>query len=124
MSAAQDPQPQRAPRPRARVSRSSPQPPRRGRAAENEQAREKAKGERPPTRSARGGGDSVAGGAALAEPDWELLRQRASLLGGELGASVQLGLAAVQVDFDAFQRLQERGQLPTLIEEIQARRGG
>ncbi|KAL1515830.1 hypothetical protein AB1Y20_002446 [Prymnesium parvum] len=52
------------------------------------------------------------------EPDWELLQQRAALLGGELGQSVQQGLQAVRVDFLAFKQLGEAGQMPTLLEEI------
>ena len=53
------------------------------------------------------------------EPDFELLTQRASLLGGEVGKSVGQALEAVQGDFAAFVRLQEDGQMPTLIEQLQ-----
>ena len=51
-------------------------------------------------------------------PDWEALGQRASLLGGAVGEALGRGLATVQADFEAFQELQERGRLPTLLEEI------
>ena len=56
--------------------------------------------------------------AAEEEIDWELLTQRASLLGGELGVSVRAGLETAQADFAAFQSLQQSGQLPTLIEQL------
>lgn len=56
--------------------------------------------------------------APAEEPDWELLQQRAALLGGEVATSVQRGLAVVRTDFSAFKRLRESGQLPTLMEEI------
>ena len=64
-----------------------------------------------------GGGDGDGrGDAAAAEgPDWELLGQRARLLGGEATSSLQDALTAVQRDFEAFQRLEQQGRLPTLL---------
>ena len=64
-----------------------------------------------------GGGDGDGrGDAAAAEgPDWELLGQRARLLGGEATSSLQDALTAVQRDFEAFQRLEQQGRFPTLL---------
>ena len=64
-----------------------------------------------------GGGDGDGrGDAAAAEgPDWELLGQRARLLGGEATSSLQDALTAVQRDFEAFRRLEQQGRLPTLL---------
>ena len=42
------------------------------------------------------------------------------MLGGELGASLQQGLESVRADYDAFAVLQQQGQLPTLLEELQS----
>ena len=66
-----------------------------------------------------GGGDGGGGDVGAAEgPDWELLGQRARLLGGEATSSLQDALTAVQRDFEAFQRLEQQGRLPTLLEEL------
>ena len=56
--------------------------------------------------------------AEVVEPDWELFTQRASLLGGDIGASVRMGLDSARRDFSAFQTLQQQGQVPTLIEQL------
>ena len=57
-------------------------------------------------------------GAGVDEPDWELLGQRAQLLGGEVGDSLSAALKTVESDFVAFRKLQEGGQLPTLVEQL------
>ena len=63
-----------------------------------------------------GGGDGGGGDVGAAEgPDWELLGQRARLLGGEATSSLQDALTAVQRDFEAFRRLEQQGRLPTLL---------
>jgi hypothetical protein len=80
-------------------------------AAAAEAVRRKGEGE------GEGGGDGDGrGDAAAAEgPDWELLGQRARLLGGEATSSLQDALTAVQRDFEAFQRLEQQGRFPTLL---------
>jgi len=51
-------------------------------------------------------------------PDWELLRQRAGLLGGEAAVSLQGALGTLQSDFAAYEKLKQRGQLPTIVEQL------
>ena len=50
--------------------------------------------------------------------DWEKLRQRSKLLGGDVGDSLNRALASVRTDFEAFQILEREGQLPTIVEEL------
>ena len=57
-------------------------------------------------------------GTRVEEPDWEELSQRAGLLGGDVAVGVREGLETVRRDFAAFQSLQRKGQLPTLIEQL------
>ena len=71
--------------------------------------------------AAKGGADAAAGGAEVMEtapPDWELLGQRARLIGGTLGEALTDGLALTRKDFEAYQSLQEGGNMPTLVEEL------
>ena len=62
----------------------------------------------------RGGGE-----VDTAPPDWELLGQRARLVGGTLGEALTDGLALVRQDFEAYQGLQQGGNMPSLVEELQ-----
>jgi len=57
-------------------------------------------------------------------PDWELLRQRANLVGGTLGEALRDGLELVREDFDAYQGLQRGGNLPNLAEQLQEAAAG
>ena len=71
--------------------------------------------------AAKGEADAAAGGAEVMEtapPDWELLGQRARLIGGTLGEALTDGLALTRKDFEAYQSLQEGGNMPTLVEEL------
>mmetsp|Transcript_32313 Transcript_32313/g.58956 ORF Transcript_32313/g.58956 Transcript_32313/m.58956 type:complete len:853 (-) Transcript_32313:15-2573(-) len=55
----------------------------------------------------------------IKEPDWEALKQRASLLGGGVSNELKKGLDEVRRDFASFQRLAKQGQLPTVVEQLQ-----
>jgi hypothetical protein len=71
--------------------------------------------------AAKGGADAAGGGAEVMEtapPDWELLGQRARLVGGTLGEALTDGLALTRKDFEAYQSLQAGGNMPTLVEEL------
>ena len=66
-------------------------------------------------------GQGVQGGPSAtdaAEPDWELLTQRANLLGGEAAVSLRRALETVQSDFESFQELRQQDALPTLVETL------
>ena len=82
-----------------------------------------AKGE---ANAAGGGGNAEGNGAAVetAPPDWELLGQRARLVGGTLGEALTDGLALTRKDFEAYQSLQLGGNMPTLVEELQGAADG
>ena len=82
-----------------------------------------AKGE---ANAAGGGANAARRGAVMetAPPDWELLGQRARLVGGTLGEALTDGLALTRKDFEAYQSLQKGGNMPTLVEELQGAADG
>ena len=77
--------------------------------------------------NAAGGGANAGRRGAVVEtapPDWELLGQRARLVGGTLGEALTDGLALTRKDFEAYQSLQQGGNMPTLVEELQGAADG